>query len=221
MQCQKICKKNQYTVVYSNDSSYCLNCDTCHEGRGLHPACGSRIPHPPKPDCKACLEGTFSDELDSAPCHSCQKCAEHEIVIAPCTSRSNSVCNGTCEAGFFYSKKDSTHSCQKCAYCCSDGKDEVISECVNQGSNASEKHCRPRPDKECSPGSSLPSPTDSLVGNEASESGSLSNATIVGIVFGVVIIIIIIVTLVICLLSRTRKKPEERRVSGMNHQCCT
>lgn len=196
-----------------------MNCATCHDGRGLYPPCGSRIPYPPKPDCIACPEGKFSDELDSAPCHSCQICAEHEIVTAPCTSRSNRVCNGTCEAGFFYSKKDSTHSCQKCAYCCSDGKDEVISECVNQGSNASEKHCRPRPDKECSTGSSLPSPTDSLVGNEASESGSLSTTSIILIVLGVVSSVII-VTLVRWL-YRTRKKPEERRVPGMNHQCCT
>ena len=167
-----------------------------------------------------CPEGTFSDELDSAPCHSCQMCAEHEIVTAPCTSHSNRVCNGTCEAGFFYSKKDSTHSCQKCAYCCFDGKDEVISECVNQGLNASEKHCRPRQDKECSPGSSLPSPTDSLVGNETSESGSLSTAIIILIVLGVVSSVII-VTLAIFLRYRTRKKQEERRDTGMNLQCCT
>lgn len=194
----------------------CLNCLTCHRGRGLYPPCGSRIQDPPNPDCVDCPRGKFSDELDSAPCHTCQKCAEHEIITAPCTSKSNRICNGTCEKGYFYSKKDSTHSCKKCSHCCFDGKDEEISECTNQGLNASKQHCRPRPDKDCSPGSSVPSPTDHPGGTKASENGGLSHGMIAVIVVGLISTVIVSLAIAICL-YRTRK--QEAR-TDLNNQSC-
>ena len=207
-------------MVSSNNTFVrCLNCLTCHAGRGLYPHCGSRIQNPPNPDCRACPAGEFSGELDSSPCHSCQRCAVREIITAPCTNQSNRICNGTCETGYFYSKEDSTHSCQKCAYCCFDGYDEPISECVNQGLKASKQHCRPRPDKDCSPGSRLPSATDRPGGTEASENGGLSNAAIWVIVIGVVSTVIVALAIAL-VLYRTRKKPEARTGTGMNHQCC-
>ena len=220
IQCQKICKKDEYTVVTSNGSFVrCLNCATCHPGYGLDPPCGSLIPDPPHPDCIACPAGKFSDELDSAPCHSCQRCAEHEIVTAPCTNQSDRICSGTCKPEYFYSKKDSTHSCKKCSYCCLDGRDEEIPECANQCLEASKRHCHPRPDKDCNPGSSLESPTDRQGGTEASENGGLPNATIIGIVFGVVSPFIVgALATGICLYLKTRKKLGAQ--TGMNHQSC-
>jgi len=220
VQCQTICKKDQYTVVNSNGSFIrCLNCQTCHPGRGLQPHCGSLIQHPPNPDCIACSAGKFSDELDSAPCHTCQRCAEHEIVAAPCTSQSNRICNGTCEAGYFYSKKDSTHSCKKCSYCCLDRGDEEIPECANQGLRASKQYCYPRPDKDCSPGSSLALPTDRPGGTEASGNGGLSTSGTIAIVVGVVSAVIIVALVIgIYCLYRTRKRPETN--TGVNPQSC-
>ena len=216
-QCQAICKKDHYTVV-NGSLEYCLKCATCHHGRGLYPPCGSRIPYPPNPDCRDCPAGEFSDELDSAACHSCQKCAEHENVTAPCTSESNTICNGTCEAGYFYSEKDSTHSCKKCSYCCLDGRDEEIPECAKQGLKASKQHCHPRPDKDCSPGSPSASPADHLGGTEAPANGGLSSFTIAGIVVGVAGGVVIALATGICL-YRTRKKKRPTR-SGMNYQSC-
>ncbi|XP_020604602.1 uncharacterized protein LOC110043488 isoform X2 [Orbicella faveolata] len=212
VQCKTICKKDQYTVLNSDGSfKRCLNCLTCHPGRGLDPPCGSHIQDPPNPDCVACPAGKFSDELDSAPCHSCQKCVAYEIITAPCTNRSNRICSGTCEAGYFYSKKDSTHSCQKCSYCCFDGKDEEISECANQGLKASKQYCRPRPDKDCSPGSSVISPTIHTTGTEASRNGSsISGGVIGGVIGGVGFIFVVVITL--CLWWLHRKKT--RGVSG-------
>ena len=207
VQGQNICKKDQYTILKSDGSfKRCLNCLTCHPGRGLYPPCGKRIPDPPHPDCITCPAGTFSDELDSAPCQSCQRCAEHELVTAPCTNKSNRICSGTCEVGYFYSKKDSTHSCQKCAYCCFDDKDEEILECASQGFNASKQHCRPRPDKDCSPGSStVISPTIHTTGTEASRNGSsISVGLIGGVIGGVGIVFVVVITL--CLYVFRRKK---------------
>ncbi|KAL9971592.1 hypothetical protein ACROYT_G017772 [Oculina patagonica] len=194
IQCQTFCKSDQYTVVTSNGHFVrCLNCDTCHPGRGLYPRCGSHILQQSNIECKDCSSEKFSSEYDSAPCHNCQKCAKHEIIAAPCTNMSDRICNGTCEKGYFYSKKDSTHSCQKCAYCCFDGKDEEISECTNQGLNVSKQHCRPRPDKDCSPVPSSTSPTGLASGTKASKSGSPSKATIIaGVISSVVFVALVV-----------------------------
>ena len=205
MQCQTICRKDQYTVVKPDGSKSCLNCDTCHPGHGLDPPCGSQIPYPPKIDCVTCPDGTFSDELDSAPCHSCQRCAEHEIVTAPCTNQSDRICNGTCEVGYFYSKKDSTHSCKKCSYCCLDEKDEEIPECANQGLEASKQHCHPRPDKDCNPDSSVISSTTQKTGTDASTNGR-STGVVIGGVFGSMsfIVMVAIALFYVCLLRRKK-----------------
>ena len=151
VQCQTICDNDQYTIVAKNGSFLrCLYCATCHPGRGLNPPCGSRIQDPPNIECKVCTSGTFSAELDSAPCHSCQQCVEHEIIAAPCTNRSDRNCSGTCENGYFFAKK-APHNCQQCSYCCFDGNDEEQAECIKQGLNATGRHCSRRLDKQCVP----------------------------------------------------------------------
>ena len=130
--------------------SYCLKCAKCHSGYGLYPLCGQTVTYPPSNiGCQPCSNGTFSDELDSGPCHSCHQCAEHELVAAPCTSSSDRSCNGTCEKGYFFAKVPLT--CQQCSYCCFDEKDEEQSECIKQGLNATGRYCSARPDKQCSP----------------------------------------------------------------------
>ena len=209
IQCQTICKNDEYTVFNKSDDRIvqCLPCDTCHHGYGLHPHCGSHIPHPPSPDCRACPAGQFSDELDSAPCHNCQRCAEHEIVTAPCTKQSDTICSGTCEVGYFYSKEDSSHSCKKCSHCCSDGKDEEIPVCANQGLKASKQHCRPRPDRDCNPGLSSSSPGIQKTGTDASTNGSSITGTVIGCVFGGIVLIVAIV-IALCLWHRSKKPVE-------------
>lgn len=141
----------------------------------------------------------------------------HEVVTAPCTSQSNTICSGTCEAGYFYSKKDSTHSCKKCSYCCLDGRDEEIPECTNQGLEASKQHCHPRPDKDCSPGSLSASPTDHLGGTEAPGNGGLSSSTITGIAVGMAGGVFLALAVGIYLHRTTKKKEARLR---MDQQSC-
>ena len=222
---QIICKKDEYTVIASDGSvKRCLSCDTCHAGRGLDPPCGSRIPDPPANiGCKDCTAGKFSAEYDSAPCHNCQQCAKHEIVTAPCTNRSDRVCSGTCEKGYFFSKKDSTHSCQKCSYCCFDEKDVIVTECANQGLNASKQHCRPRPDKDCGPIPSLSSPTGLGSGTKASKGGGLSTEMIVICVIGAISVVALALAVILIYLYRRKKKQQSN--AGMKNQryvniCC-
>lgn len=170
-----ICGKEQYTVT-NGSLSYCLNCDKCHPGYGLHPVCGQTITHPPSNiGCKPCPNEMFSGELDSAPCHSCQQCAMLEIVAAPCTRSSDRICNGTCEKGYFFSKKV-PRICQQCSYCCFDGKDEEQLECVKQGFNATGRHCSARLDKYCVP---RLSPSTTAVTNKetATLASSISHPT--------------------------------------------
>ena len=151
-----ICGKNQYTIVNSTGTvQSCLSCETCHRGRGLHPECGSTLlGRPTMIECRPCKPGTFSSEYDSSPCKGCHQCAEHEIKKAECTNKSDTVCSGKCEQGFFMSKI--VHNCQECSACCSDGKDEKVQECARLGID---KDCTPRPDKNC--GNSNPGATES------------------------------------------------------------
>ena len=141
-----ICGENQYAIINSTGTvQRCLPCDTCHKGFGLHPKCGSPLQDPPTTACHACKTGTFSSAYDSSPCKACHQCAEHEIKKAECTNKSDTVCSGKCEKGYFMS--ETLHSCQECSACCSDGKDEKIKECVSQG--IKNKECSPRLDKTC------------------------------------------------------------------------
>ena len=142
----RICGENQYAIINSTGTvQSCLSCDTCHKGFGLHPKCGSALHDPPTTACHACKTGTFSSAYDSSPCKACHQCAEHEIKKAECTNRSDTVCSGKCEKGYFMS--ETLHNCQECSACCSDGRDERIKECVSQG--IKNKECSPRLDKTC------------------------------------------------------------------------
>lgn len=206
--CEPICKSDEYTIVTSNNSFVrCLTCLTCHPGRGLYPLCGKRIQDKSIIDCKDCPTEKFSSKLNSAPCNNCKQCAMHEIVTAPCTNSSDRVCSGTCKKGYFYSQKDSTHSCQKCSHCCYDGKDEEVTDCANQGLNASKQHCRPRPDKNCSP---VLSPTDHASGTNASKTSGI----IIGVISGVVLFIAVV--LLIILFLYRRKKNQQVTSQGIS-----
>lgn len=151
--CNKIiCGESEYTILWTNGTvKDCLNCDTCHPGFGLYPVCGKQITFPAKDiGCRPCSSTTFSDKLDSAPCHNCQRCVINEIVAANCTSTSDRNCSGTCVKGYYFAKKP-LHNCQMCSYCCFDGKDEIQQECINQGLNATNQHCSHRVDRNCVP----------------------------------------------------------------------
>ncbi|CAH3115421.1 unnamed protein product [Porites lobata] len=203
-----ICGKNQYRIVNSTGTfQRCLYCDTCHKGFGLHPECGSTLLDPPTTGCHACKVGTFSSEYDSSPCKACHHCAEHEIKNAECTNKSDTVCSGKCEQGYFMSK--TVHNCQECSACCLDGKDEKVQECARL---AIDKDCSPRPDRNC--GSSNPGASDSKK--------PLSISYIIIIVFGVLgflVAVCLLILMAYCWQKRHRQsgqQPEEQRNGSAN-----
>ena len=206
-----ICGKNQYRIVNSTGTfQRCLYCDTCHKGFGLHPECGSTLLDPPTTGCHACKVGTFSSEYDSSPCKACHHCAEHEIKNAECTNKSDTVCSGKCEQGYFMSK--TVHNCQECSACCLDGKDEKVQECARL---AIDKDCSPRPDRNC--GSSNPGASDSKK--------PLSISYIIIIVFGVLgflVAVCLLILMAYCWQKRHRQsgqQPEEQRNGSANTSC--
>ena len=166
--CKNNCRANEYKVVYSNGTfKRCLSCAKCFPGLELETLCGSTIQHPPDNiKCVPCKVGTFSSQYDSSPCYTCHQCVEHEFINASCSDKSDTVCSGKCEKGYFLRKR-APHNCQKCCKCVMDGNDEKIAECIDQGLS---EHCSARPDKECE--SSGPG------GTGASKGGRLSTTTI-------------------------------------------
>ncbi len=94
-----------------------------------------------------------------------------------------------------------------------------MSECVNQGLNVSKQHCRPRPDKDCSPVPSSTSPTGLASGTEASKGGGLSKTTIIviGVVSAVVVGVAVAVAVAVCMYKRKKKRESS---TGVNSQRC-
>lgn len=81
-----------------------------------------------------------------------------------------------------------------------------MTECVNQGLEASKQHCHPRPDKDCNPGSF--SSTTQKTGTDASTNGrSITGFLIGGVLGGVGFIVMVVIAYYFCL-SRRKKAVE-------------
>lgn len=185
-----LCGPDKYPIT-NYPGGDCLTCEKCQEGQGLEPKCGTPIVYGVNTiDCKPCQHGKFNDKYDSSSCHVCHQCVANEKVTKQCTPTSDTICNGTCEKGFYFSRKDGTHSCQKCSHCCLDGQDEEVAECKEQGDSESKQYCAPRPDKDCTPPYMSPS-TGGKHGSDTSNENKLpqTTAVIVSVVVGTIIIL--------------------------------
>ena len=198
-----MCGPDEYPIT-GRPGRKCLPCDKCHEGQGLVPKCGTPIKDKvDKIECKPCESGKFSDTYDSSSCHVCHQCVENEKVTVPCTKISDTVCNGTCKKGFYFSKKDGTHSCQKCSHCCFDNQDEEEAECKEQGLTEFKLYCAPRPDKDCTPPPH--EPTGGKHGSDTSNNKKLSQTTIIVlIVVGTAIVLALISTVTVYCYKRRK-----------------
>ena len=214
-----ICGENQYAIINSTGNvQSCLSCDTCHKGFGLHPKCGSALKDPPTTACHACKTGTFSSTYDSSPCKACHQCAEHEIKKAACTNKSDTVCSGKCEKGYF--RSETLHNCQECSACCSDGKDEKIKECVSQG--ITNKECSPRLDKTCAgqlastvTTTSTTTTTITIITDATKGSGGLAmEHSIIIIVAGIAGVMIVMVFMYFRLKRKTRRLTAAEQRNG-------
>ena len=207
----KICGGNEFTIIYPNGTfKRCLTCATCHPGLGLKPKCGMTLHHPPKVSCSPCKAGTFSSHEDSSSCKACHQCAKGEPIKEVCSNKSDTICSGKCEKGF-YLKKKAPHNCQKCSSCCLDGKDEKIQGCIDQGLD---EQCSPRLDKSCSP--THPGGTD------ASKRLSTTSISIIAVVGSVLLIAAVIATVYICYRGRKRHRQEnvEAQPSPQSDEMC-
>ena len=136
-------------------------------------------------------------------------------MAANCTKSSDTNCSGMCIQDYYFAKKP-RNDCQKCSYCCFDGKDEIQPECVNQGLNASSQHCSPRVDRNCGPDptamkSPNTQPTSAVVTNLSSANKVVIIA--LGTVSGVILSSLVIVS-VLCMRRRkaqTRREEQLRR----------
>ena len=205
-----LCKDHQYTVE-KDGGTYCQNCGECHAAFGRYPPCGSRVDYPVVSECKQCLKGYFSDKDDTAPCKKCHQCVKHEKVLMQCTNKSDTKCSGECDNGYYFTK-GVPHNCQKCSYCCFDGKDVVQTECVKKGLNATAQNCSVRLDKHCGP-TAIPTS-----GTQASDEGG-SNKTL-HIILGVLgAIALIAILLVAMLLWVQRRKKYGRQRTSHKEEC--
>lgn len=211
-ECRQICSQDEFTVKVNGSFVRCLPCDKCHRGLGLFPVCGSDISLTQKIECKSCPPGKFSNTYDSAPCHKCHECVTHEVVAVNCTKLQDRNCSETCQKGYYFVKKaPHIHSCQRCSYCCFDGKDVIQEECVTQGLNASNQHCSQRADKKCAPkpmSVTNPEPTNLSWSSSTTHSPTNQKKNILTIVFGA-LAAMLLAALAGTILFRRRKGKQE------------
>jgi len=191
----EICNGNEYTVTDADGKFlYCQPCDTCHEGYGLEPTCGSTVQRPVENvSCEQCPTGTFSNKYDSGPCYKCQVCDEHQVVISYCNSQADTNCSQTCNSGYYFARGVS-QSCHKCSYCCDDEKDEEQVDCARQGLKKSNQHCSHRVDKNCAPDLSTDISSLSTDGKKQFDLGK-TLAIFFGTLAGVAIIVLVVYVL--------------------------
>ena len=90
--------------------------------------------------CVACMVGMYSDTYGKDQCRPCSLCSEGRSVKRNCSASQNRLC-GSCNYGYYMNYVVS--SCLPCSICCWDGKDQLESQCIDQGL-PSHRHCKPR-----------------------------------------------------------------------------
>lgn len=144
----KSCTDNQYKKILSNGSTVCVDCSMCPMGLGPSVECGSTISEATKIQCEICRTGSFSPYNDYEQCQPCSVCSEDQ-VSKPCTSSSDTICEKKCiSKGKYYEK--SSDDCKDCTWCCGDGNDKVIDECLKKGMPL-QKSCTIHRKKLCKP----------------------------------------------------------------------
>ena len=102
--------------------------------------CGGVAKHGTDLHCVACKVGMYSDSYGKEQCRPCSLCSDGRSVKLNCSASQNRLC-GSCNYGYY--KNDVVSSCLPCSICCWDGKDQLESQCIEQGL-PSHRHCKPR-----------------------------------------------------------------------------
>jgi hypothetical protein len=111
-------------------------------------------------ECKICASGVnFSSSYDYEQCQSCGICSKDQVT-KPCTTERNTICEKKCVSKENYYEK-SSDDCKPCSWCCGDGEDVVIDECVQKGM-PTHKRCTVHRKKKCTPPSTTQQPSTIL-----------------------------------------------------------
>ena len=102
--------------------------------------CGGVAKHGTDLHCVACKERMYSDTYGKDQCRPCSLCSEGGSFKRNCSASQNRLC-GSCNYGYYMN--DVVSSCLPCSICCWDGKDQLESQCIDQGL-PSHRHCKPR-----------------------------------------------------------------------------
>lgn len=134
------CHKDQYTVVYSNGTIGCENCDHCDEGQAPSPPCGTRISETTKRICELCKQGiSFKEHSGLSSCERCSPpCAKGQTVLQECTAKTNVKCGKSCYEQHMYF--DAEKGCLPCSVCCG-GDGTVQDECKKKLGAKSNRIC--------------------------------------------------------------------------------
>nr|XP_055036205.1 tumor necrosis factor receptor superfamily, member a [Misgurnus anguillicaudatus] len=160
-------------------------CKNCEAGTYVSEKCTT---NQEKGTCTPCKTGTYAEHpTGMEQCLQCSQCHRDQIVVAECTSMSNTKCE--CKPGFYCLPDEPCEVCKKCIRCKDD--EEVVSPCTAT-SNAK---CRRRTSDPTEEPSGQPTP--------ASDSGP--------IVAVVVVTLLILVLLVVLILGFFWKKRQRRQ----------
>ncbi|XP_077088936.1 tumor necrosis factor receptor superfamily, member a [Siphateles boraxobius] len=172
---QMSCRENQ---EYPHNSFCCKNCEA---GTYVKEKC-SRDQE--KGICSPCEKGTYAEHpTGMEQCLQCSQCHRDQIMVADCTSTSNTKCE--CKPGFFCLPDEPCEVCKKCTRCKAD--EEEVSRCTA----TSNTKCRKR--------TSYPTegPTD--------KPSASNNTNPIAVVIPIVVLLIILILLGIFLWKKRQR----------------
>lgn len=136
------CGGDQVTWRRANaaQNDTCLPCIDCPDGMEPSIWCGGVAKHGTDLHCVACKAEMYSDSYGKEQCRPCSLCSGGRTVKRNCSTTQNRLC-GSCSYGYYMN--DVVSSCLPCSICCWDNKDQLESQCIEQGL-PSHRHCKPR-----------------------------------------------------------------------------
>lgn len=100
LQATNQCTEFQFLVLYADEATSCVDCESCPPGQGLSHECGTKISSTEMVHCMPCIQGSsFSTSYDTLSCIPCSaSCSDDQLVNQTCSTKSDVKCAQQCNS---------------------------------------------------------------------------------------------------------------------------